>query len=332
MTAGAEHPWRLDRPRIVKLRCFLVASLLFGGIAPAQTNAPTNAVEFSDLFGAVQEWAQENLDENLLAALGELDQQQVEAFLARFEQELGREYMLDLATLKDAATAVLPLLEAHEETQPYGAWLRSRLDYLDVAQALRAITPSLTPKPGQPAPPSPKPAPGAARKVWTKALAQRPVPKGADKLVPQLKAIFASERVPTELIWLAEVESSFDRRALSPAGAAGLFQLMPATAKRFELRRWPFDQRYQVEPSARAAARYLRLLHAQFKDWPLAVAAYNAGEGRVGALLSKHKARSFDAIATHLPAETQMFVPKVEATLLRREGARLATLPAPKPS
>jgi hypothetical protein len=52
----------------------------------------------------------------------------------------------------------------------------------------------------------------------------------------------------------------------------------------------------------------------------------------VGALLSKHKARSFDAIATHLPAETQMFVPKVEATLLRREGAKLATLPAPKSS
>ena len=161
---------------------------------------------------------------------------------------------------------------------------------------------------------------------------QRPMPKGAEQLVPKLKQVFASQGVPTELVWLAEVESSFDHRARSPAGAAGLFQLMPATAKQYGLRRWPFDQRYQAEPSALVAARHLKTLHKQFRDWPLAVAAYNAGEGRVGRLLAKHHARSFDAIAPYLPAETQMYVPKVEATVARREGTKLSRLPAPKMS
>ena len=116
-------------------------------------------------------------------------------------------------------------------------------------------------------------------------------------------------------------------RARSPAGAAGLFQLMPATAQRYGLRTtWPLDQRVRPEPCARAAAQYLKYLHNRFKDWRLALAAYNAGEGTVQDLLARHKARTYDAIATYLPAETQMYVPKVEATLLRREGVRLSEL------
>jgi membrane-bound lytic murein transglycosylase D len=125
---------------------------------------------------------------------------------------------------------------------------------------------------------------------------------------------------------VAEVESSFDPRARSPVGATGLFQLMPATAKRYGLQTWPLDQRLKPEPSARAAAEYLSFLHRDFKDWRLVLAAYNSGEGTVEELLKKHKAHTFDAIATHLPAETQMFVPKVEATILRREGRKLNEL------
>jgi membrane-bound lytic murein transglycosylase D len=94
------------------------------------------------------------------------------------------------------------------------------------------------------------------------------------------------------------------------------------------LRSWPRDQRYQPEPSARAAAQYLRQLRAKFGDWSLAMAAYNAGEGTVQKLLERQKIRSFDQIATRLPAETQMFVPKVEATVLRREGVALTKLQA----
>jgi membrane-bound lytic murein transglycosylase D len=135
--------------------------------------------------------------------------------------------------------------------------------------------------------------------------------------------------VPTELVWLAEVESSFDPSARSPAGAVGLFQLMPATAKSLDLSLWPWDERRNPEKSARAAAVYLRSLHKRFDDWPLALAAYNAGEGRVSDLLRKRKARSFDAISDALPAETQMYVPKVEATVLKREGRTLAQLKSP---
>jgi membrane-bound lytic murein transglycosylase D len=101
---------------------------------------------------------------------------------------------------------------------------------------------------------------------------------------------------------------------------------MPATAKRYGLRTWPLDHRLRPDDSARAAAKYLDYLHAHFKDWRLALAAYNAGEGTVEKLLQRHKARTFDEIATHLPAETQMFVPRVEATLARREGVKLSQL------
>jgi membrane-bound lytic murein transglycosylase D len=117
---------------------------------------------------------------------------------------------------------------------------------------------------------------------------------------------------------------------VSPAGAAGLFQLMPDTARRFGLSLWPRDQRYQPEPSATASARYLKYLYGRFKDWRLALAAYNAGESTVQKLLNRHKAGSYDAIAGHLPAETQMYVPRIEAVLLQREGAKLTQLSAPQ--
>ena len=153
-------------------------------------------------------------------------------------------------------------------------------------------------------------------------------PLAADYL-PRLKQVFAAEKLPPELVWVAEVESSFNPAARSPAGAAGLFQLMPATARALSLSLRPQDERLETEKSARAAARYLRQLHGRFGDWRLALAAYNAGESRVEALLKKTKTRSFDAIASRLPAETQMYVPKVEATLRKREGIALAELKPP---
>jgi membrane-bound lytic murein transglycosylase D len=167
--------------------------------------------------------------------------------------------------------------------------------------------------------------------VWKKELSERPLPKAAEPYIGKLKPVFVQEHVPAELVWVAEVESSFDPRARSPVGAAGLFQLMPATAKRFGLRLLPFDQRLKPEESARATAKYLRYLHNQFKDWRLALAAYNAGEGTVQNLLVHARNHTFDAIALKLPAETQMFVPRVEAVVLRREGLTLQQLSPPHP-
>jgi membrane-bound lytic murein transglycosylase D len=163
-----------------------------------------------------------------------------------------------------------------------------------------------------------------------KKVSVAPWPALAKEYVPELKPIFTAQKVPPDLVWVAEVESDFDRRALSPSGAAGLFQLMPVTAKRFGLSLWPRDQRFQPEPSATASAQYLKYLHDRFNDWRLTLAAYNAGEGTVQKLLDRYKTRSYDDIAEHLPAETQMYVHRVEAILLRREGANLEQLSTPQ--
>jgi membrane-bound lytic murein transglycosylase D len=281
---------------------------------------------------SAQDWAKENLDEDVMRSLPEVDRDQVEKFLRQFQSQLKADYVLDLVALKDAAHGILPVLEANPETKPYAAWLRSRLDYLEVAEQLQDKQPPPKPAPGQPPGRQLNPSPGLEQKAWQQQLSQREWPKGATELVPKLKPVFAAERVPEQLVWVAEVESGFDSEARSPVGAAGLFQLMPETAHSLGLRRWPRDQRYQPVPSAQAAARYLRQLHAKFNDWRLVLAAYNAGEGRVRGLLERNQARTFDDIATQLPAETQMFVPKVEATVMRREGVSLSKLSPPSPA
>jgi membrane-bound lytic murein transglycosylase D len=204
------------------------------------------------------------------------------------------------------------------------------MDYLDVADEIRLTNSPPTVETNQPPQPVPNPPPQKERELWVKKVFVSPWPASANEYVPELKPIFTAQKVPPELVWVAEVESSFDRRALSPAGAAGLFQLMPDTAKRFGLSLWPRDQRYQPEPSATASARYLKYLYGRFKDWRLALAAYNAGEGTVQKLLDRYKTDSYDTIAQHLPAETQMYVPRIEAILLQREGANLEQHSAPQ--
>ncbi len=166
--------------------------------------------------------------------------------------------------------------------------------------------------------------------AWGRKMASSPRPASAETLMPRLKIVFASEGVPPELAWIAEVESSFNPSATSRSGARGLFQFMPITAKRFGLLTESGDQRTDPEPSARAAARYLSILYKRFQNWPLALAAYNAGEGRVEQLLKKHNAGSFNEIAADLPAETQEYVPKIMTTLVLRERTHLGALPSPE--
>ena len=126
--------------------------------------------------------------------------------------------------------------------------------------------------------------------------------------------IFREEGLPLELLTVAKVESNFDPSALSPKGARGLWQFMPVTARRYGLRVDAIhDDRLDGEKATRAAARYLRDLYAQFKDWPLALAAYNAGEDAVQRAIERSGTADFWALsnARQLPSETRAYVPSI---------------------
>jgi len=309
----------------VKVLLAIAVMLLFVSGALPQEPPP----QLDDLTQSVEQWVRENLDDRVLQALKETDQQRVRNLFGELMRDFQNDNIYDLAALKETASALLPLLLQYEETRPYAEWLQTRLDYLDTATELRRRM-QPPPKPGVPAPPLPRPSLQLQRSVWNKQLEKRPLPPRAQTYVPQLKPIFAAGGVPSQLVWLAEVESSFNPNAKSPAGAAGMFQLTRPTAKGLGLSTWLPDERLNPEKSARAAAKYLRYLHGRFGDWRLALAAYNAGESRVDGLLKKSKTRTFDAIASRLPAETQMYVPKCEATLKKREGLALNNLRMPK--
>src|ERR1051325_2654692 len=200
--------------------------------APGQENSVT----LDDLMDSANQWAKENLDEEALAALRSVDREKVRQFFKDLDKQFHGNYVMDLAPRKTPAQSVLPLLDMHEETAPYAAWLRARLSYLEIAEQFEHSLPPPRSEPGRPPKPPPNPLPQKQREIWITKLAERPWPKAAKDYVPRLKPIFAAAKVPSELVWIAEVESSFDPRARSPEGAVGLFQLQPATASRYGLR------------------------------------------------------------------------------------------------
>lgn len=127
-----------------------------------------------------------------------------------------------------------------------------------------------------------------------------------------LDPILRAEGVPLELASVVLVESAGNVAALSPAGARGLWQFIPETARRYGLEVGAArDDRLDVERATRAAARHLRDLHARFGDWELALAAYNAGAQAVERAIARARSRDFARLA--LPAETRNYVPAVLA-------------------
>jgi len=124
--------------------------------------------------------------------------------------------------------------------------------------------------------------------------------------------------MPTELALLPVIESAFNPQAMSSANAAGLWQFVPGTGKDFDLRQNMFkDERRGVVASTDAALSYLQRLYTMFGDWPLALAAYNWGEGNVQRAIKKNqelgKPTDFDSLAELMPAETRNYVPKLQA-------------------
>ncbi len=132
--------------------------------------------------------------------------------------------------------------------------------------------------------------------------------------------------LPQDLLYLAMIESGFNPSAYSYAHAAGLWQFIRGTGRNYGLRidSW-VDERREPKKSTQAAIKYLSFLHEEFGDWYLAVAAYNAGEGKIGRAIKKYKTRDFWKLASHkyLALETKRYVPKlIAAIIIAREPTK----------
>jgi len=141
--------------------------------------------------------------------------------------------------------------------------------------------------------------------------------------------------MPTELALLPVIESAFNPQAMSSANAAGLWQFVPGTGKDFDLKQNMFkDERRGVVASTDAALSYLQRLYTMFGDWPLALAAYNWGEGNVQRAIKKNQAAGkptdFESLADLMPAETRNYVPKLQAVknVIANPGNYGVVLPA----
>lgn len=134
-----------------------------------------------------------------------------------------------------------------------------------------------------------------------------------------IEKALAEHRLPKGLAYLPIIESAYLPTLTSRAGAYGIWQFMPDTAREYGLRvDWWIDERADPERSTRAAAAYLADLHRMFDDWSLALAAYNCGPGRVRRTLNEAGATTFWELleAGLLPKETRGYVPTFYATLV----------------
>jgi len=140
---------------------------------------------------------------------------------------------------------------------------------------------------------------------------------------PRLQAILVAHGLPRELSAVPAVESRYQANARGGHGELGLWQLRPATARRFgiEVNRQR-DERAHLDPSTRAAARYLAFLYARYGDWALSLAAYNCGEGRVDRALAQRPGASFWELAERgaLPPISREYVPKILAVVRVNAG------------
>jgi membrane-bound lytic murein transglycosylase D len=126
-------------------------------------------------------------------------------------------------------------------------------------------------------------------------------------------------QLPEDLMWVAMIESGFDPRAKSPAGAVGLWQFMPATGAVYGLTQGPdFDLRKNPSLATKAAAHHLRDLYMRFGAWDLALAAYNMGYEQLLDAIDRYGTTDFNELARQeaIPSETASYVPKITAAAI----------------
>ena len=132
------------------------------------------------------------------------------------------------------------------------------------------------------------------------------------KYISIMQEVFEQKGLPTDLVFLPLIESGFDPFAVSSRSAAGPWQFMADTAEKYGLRiNWWTDERRDPIKATEAAASYLKRLHDLFGSWPLALASYNAGEGRVSRAISKANTDDFWHLHNTrlLPKQTRDYVP-----------------------
>jgi membrane-bound lytic murein transglycosylase D len=132
------------------------------------------------------------------------------------------------------------------------------------------------------------------------------------------RQIYAQEGVPLDITWLGQVESAWKPRAVSWAAASGLWQFVPSTGRRFNLRQNAYiDERNSFEQATRASAQYLKWLANRYNgNWELAMAAYNTGEGNIDRAISRAGSANFWMIYPYIAQETRNYVPNILAVIL----------------
>ncbi|RIV22629.1 LysM peptidoglycan-binding domain-containing protein [Fibrisoma montanum] len=133
---------------------------------------------------------------------------------------------------------------------------------------------------------------------------------------PLYERLLAQYGLPDELKYLSIVESALNPRAISHAGAGGLWQIMPGTGRDLRLYQDDYvDERMDPVKATEAACKYLRDLYNIFGDWHLALAAYNSGPGKVKRAMRRSGGDSFWTVFDQLPKETRAYVPQFIAQI-----------------
>lgn len=139
--------------------------------------------------------------------------------------------------------------------------------------------------------------------------------KRANRYFPIIEPILIANNIPTDFKYLCAIESMLNPLAISPAKAAGLWQLLAGTGKQYGLEvNASVDERYHIEKSTEAACKYLKDAYNKYGNWTTVAASYNAGMGRISTELSAQN--SEEAFDLWLVEETSRYVFRMMALKL----------------